>query len=219
MKHLQLIVIAALAHCRSCSADVLAKQIVLRSFCPGFVHDEPWGFTHRHCHRRRQQRRQGGHNTEVRDMRRIHSVHHQPISTLFLLRPQDNLVSGLCEISFAFSLGVLWSEYSIVLTGCGPVHFADSLERICYQGLIASAGVTLFTRIVTGGILLEVIAEKVFGPLQESTLIQVRVMEIAQVLAVLGAFLALGLQEYRGTNMDGLSGINVDMCRAIRDMN
>ena len=218
MKHLQLIVIAALVNCRYCSADVLAKQIMLRSCFPAFVHG-PWGLTHRHHHRRRQNRRPGVNNMDARDMRRIKSVHLQPISTLFSLRPQDNLVSGLCEISFAFSLGVLWSEYSIVLTGCGPVHFSDSLERICYQGLIVSAGVTLFTRIVTGGISLEVIAENVFGPLQESTLIQVRVMEIALVLAALGAFLALGLQEYRGTNMDGLSGINVDMCRAIRDLN
>jgi hypothetical protein len=54
--------------------------------------------------------------------------------------------------------------------------------------------------------------------MQRSTLIQVRVAEVASALAVLGAFLALGLQEHRGTNIDGLSGIDIDMCRAIRDI-
>jgi hypothetical protein len=216
---LLLIVINTLFNYRLCSADVLANQMVLRSSIPGFV-NVPGGFTHRHHHHHRQQqcRQRSVPNMEGREMRKKNSVFLQPVSTLFLLRPQDNLVSGLCEISFAFSLGVLWSEYSIVQTGCGPVHFSDSLERLCYQGLLASAGIAWFTRIVTGGNSLEVTAANVFGPLQESTLIQLRVVEIAMVLAVLGAFLALGLQEYRGTNMDGLSGINVDMCRAIRNM-
>jgi len=49
-------------------------------------------------------------------------------------------------------------------------------------------------------------------------LIQVRIAEYASVVAVLGAFVALGFQEMRGSNMDGLSGIDVSMCRAIRDL-
>ena len=65
-------------------------------------------------------------------------------------RPQDNLVAGIAEIGFAFSLGVLWSEYSVILTGCGPLNFSDTLERICYQGVIVVAGIALFNRIVTG---------------------------------------------------------------------
>jgi hypothetical protein len=133
-------------------------------------------------------------------------------------RPQDNLVSGISEISFAFSLGVLWSEYCIILTGCGPANFSDTLERICYQGVIASAGVALFLRIVTGGgVSLEETTENFYGPLEDSTLIQVRIAEWSSALAVVGAIGALGYQTYvRGeTNMEGLTGIDVSMCRAI----
>jgi hypothetical protein len=132
-------------------------------------------------------------------------------------RPQDNLISGIAEISFAFSLGVLWSEYYIVLTGCGPLNFSDTLERICYQGVIVASGVALFNRIVQGTSLDET-TEELFGPLEDFTLWQVRIAEWSSVLTVLGAFVALAFQYSRETNMDGLSGINVDMCRALRDL-
>jgi hypothetical protein len=132
-------------------------------------------------------------------------------------RPQDNLVAGIAEIGFAFTLGVLWSEYGIILTGCGPLNFSDTLERICYQGVIVVAGVALFNRIVSGTNLAET-SEKFFGPLEEFTLWQVRVVEWASALAVLGAFLSLAFQYSRGTNMDGLSGIDIGMCRALRDL-
>jgi hypothetical protein len=132
-------------------------------------------------------------------------------------RPQDNLVSGIAEISFAFSLGVLWSEYSIALTGCGPLNFSDTLERICYQGVIVASGVALFNRIVQGTSLDET-TEELFGPLEDFTLWQVRIAEWSSVLSVLGAFVALAFQYSREINMDGLSGINVDMCRALREL-
>jgi hypothetical protein len=134
------------------------------------------------------------------------------------LARQDNLVSGLAEISFAFSLGVLWSEFSIIQTGCGPLDFSDTLERICYQGVIASSGIAVFNRIVTRGSLKDT-SEEFFGPLEDSTLWQVQAAEYSSALAVLGAFAALGVQTYiRGANMDGLSGIDVELCRAIRDL-
>jgi hypothetical protein len=127
-------------------------------------------------------------------------------------------VSGIAEISFAFSLGVLWSEYSIILTGCGPANFSDTLERICYQGVIVSSGLALFNLIVTSGKSLETTSDEFFGPLENLTLWQVRVAELASASAVLGAFVALGLQYYRSANIDGLSGIDVGMCRALRDL-
>lgn len=43
-------------------------------------------------------------------------------------------------------------------------------------------------------------------------------MEWASVLAVVGAVVSLGVQYGRGAVMDGLSGIDVGMCRAIRDL-
>jgi hypothetical protein len=198
---------AVLFNSKISSADDPEKRIVSESFTTGFV--QGWG-SNRH-------RQSSAHKSDTRHRKLIEYTHLRPSSTLFS-RPQDSLVSGLSFVSFASGLGVLWSEYAIILTGCGPINFSDSIERICYQGVILSAGVALFTRIVTGGMSLEVLAENTLGPMQRSTLIQVRVAEVASALAVLGAFLALGLQEHRGTNIDGLSGIDIDMCRAIRDI-
>ena len=132
-------------------------------------------------------------------------------------RPQDNLVAGIAEIGFAFSLGVLWSEYSVILTGCGPLNFSDTLERICYQGVIVVAGIALFNRIVTGKSL-EYSSEEFFGPLESFTLFQVKVVELTSALAVIGAFIAIGFQLTNGEKMDGLSGIDIEMCRALRDL-
>ena len=105
----------------------------------------------------------------------------------------------------------------MAITGCGPPNFSDTLERICYQGVIVVAGMALFNRIVTRKGLEESVVQ-VFGPLEYFTLIQVQIAEYASALAVIGAFVALGFQYSRGADMDGLSGIDVAMCRAIRDM-
>lgn len=132
-------------------------------------------------------------------------------------RPQDSLFSGIAEIGMGFSVGVLYSEYFIILTGCGPPNFGDTLERICYQGVIALAGIALFNRIVTQfSYGLEGTVNDLFGPLQPSTLWQVKVAEYLSAAAVIGAFVALEVQINRGTLMDGLSGIDIDMCRAMR---
>jgi hypothetical protein len=139
-------------------------------------------------------------------------------TTLYNSRRDDILFSGLAEIGLGFSLGVLWSEYSIILTGCGPYNFSDFLERICYQGVIVLSGLALFNRIVTGGRQgLDETIDDLFGPLQEWTLLQVKAAELAVTLAVLGAFIALAVQYQSGTNMDGLSGIDVGFCRAMAD--
>jgi len=84
--------------------------------------------------------------------------------------------------------------------------------------MIVLAGVALFNRIVTSGKGLDASAVDYFGELEEGTLVQVRGAEYASALAVLGAFVALGFQYGRGVNMDGLSGIDIDLCRALRDL-
>merc|ERR1719491_71484 len=40
-------------------------------------------------------------------------------------RPQDNLFSGIAELGTGFSIGVLYSEYSIIMTGCGPPDLSE----------------------------------------------------------------------------------------------
>uniref|UniRef100_A0A6U3Z8Y1 Uncharacterized protein n=1 Tax=Ditylum brightwellii TaxID=49249 RepID=A0A6U3Z8Y1_9STRA len=140
-----------------------------------------------------------------------------PSSSAIYLARYDNLVSGIAEISMGFSLGVLWSEYAVITTGCGPLSFSDTLERLCYQGVIIAAGSSIFCRIAFGKDL-ESLCRDSFGYLDDSTLWQVRAAEILSFIGVVGAFVALGAQIANGENMDGLSGIDVNMCRAIRDL-
>ena len=128
----------------------------------------------------------------------------------------DNLFSGLAEIGIGFAVGVMWSEYNIIQTGCGPLNFSDTLERICYQGVIVLMAVALFNRIVARQSLEKTVGD-FFGPLLDSTLIQIRLAEIATAIAVVGAFIALGVQYQSGANMDGMSGIDISFCKAIRD--
>ena len=130
-------------------------------------------------------------------------------------RSEDHAVSSVAAIGFISSLGVLWSEYCILVTGCGPSDFSDALERICYQGVIVLTGIVVFNRIITGGKGLDDSTIDFFGPLEEFTLIQVRMAEYASLLAVLGSFVALVFQDGRGVNMTGISGVT--MCLAWRD--
>lgn len=132
-------------------------------------------------------------------------------------RPQDSLVSGIAEIGMGFSLGVLWSELSIIVTGCGPTQFSDFLERLCYQGVIVYAGVALFNRIVLRQDLSNTVSDY-YGELMESTLIQVKIAEWASAISVIGAFAAITVQIVKGNDMSGLSGIDVEMCRAIQNL-
>ena len=141
-------------------------------------------------------------------------------------RPQDSFFSGVAEIGIAFALGVVYSEYWIIRTGCGPPNFNDTLERICYQGVLIYAGLALFHRIVssTGGTSsngwrsrsVRETMENEFGPLLSTTLWQMEIAEYSSALAVLGAVVALVFQYNNQQQMDGLSGIDINMCRAIR---
>ena len=151
-------------------------------------------------------------------LRQSNKNNHNPLHNTMLkyaFRPQDNLFAGIAEIGMGFSVGVLYSEYSILLTKCGPPDLSDFLERICYQGVIVYAGLALFLRIVTGNGL-EATAENCYGPLLTSTRIQLNIAEILSFLAVLGAVVVLVAQTKSGVSMDGLSGIDINFCRAVR---
>jgi hypothetical protein len=96
-------------------------------------------------------------------------------------------------------------------TGCGPLNFSDTLERICYQGVLVAAGMALFRRIVTQDDLAATCSEY-FGELLEWTIVQVRLSEFLLLLAVVGAFVALAVQYASGAQMDGMSGIDIQLC-------
>jgi len=131
---------------------------------------------------------------------------------------RDGLFAGLAEIGMGCSIGVLYSEYYIATTGCGPPDLGDALERFCYQGVIVLAGLAVFVRAATFfASSLEDLAETYGGPLlRKSTLYQVRIAEYLALIAVVGAVVALLAQEGRGATMDGLSGIDIRWCRAVR---
>ena len=71
--------------------------------------------------------------------------------------------------------------------------------------------------IASSSSLLETLEER-FGTLQSWTQWQVQISEVFSMLAVVGALVILALQYSRGTTMDGFSGIDADLCRAIRDL-
>ena len=130
---------------------------------------------------------------------------------------QNTLVSGIADVGSVCSLCVLWSELSIATTGCGPYELPDWLERLSYEGVIVVAGAVVFNRIVTGNDLANT-AKSTLRSLDKTSMCKVRAAEWLSLLVTIGAFGALGIQYSIGTNMDGLSGIDVDMCRSMQKM-
>jgi len=120
--------------------------------------------------------------------------------------------SMLSASAFA-SLCTIWSEYSVLTTGCGPMELSDTLERGCYLGVLFVAGLSVFVRIVSGG---QSLSDVYKNSIDNSFYPYFMLVESLSLVAVMGAFIALALQSIKGEQMDGLSGINVDMCRAIQ---
>ena len=122
------------------------------------------------------------------------------------------------SFSIVASAIVLWSECAILLTGCGPVNLSDGLERGSYLAVLVTSSLFWLTRIVARQGLSRVLLGEQVATMGSSASRQL--LEWAErwnALAVLGAFVALGLQINRDTRMDGLTGINVEMCRAMRE--
>jgi hypothetical protein len=117
-------------------------------------------------------------------------------------------VSMLSASAFA-SLCTMWSEYSVLTTGCGPMQLSDTLERGCYLGVLFVAGLSVFVRIVSGG---QSLSDVYKNNIDNNFNVYFMLVESLSLVAVLGAFIALNMQSIKGEQMDGLSGINVDMC-------
>ncbi|CAB9512911.1 expressed unknown protein [Seminavis robusta] len=120
--------------------------------------------------------------------------------------------------ALASSLGVFWSEASVFQTGCGPLYLPDWLERSFYLGVLAVSGISVFFRIVfpdQGGLTGLLLPnddqnEKNLGPLR----VAIQASEAMALLAVFAAVIVLVNQSLNGEAMDGLSGIDLDKCRA-----
>ena len=135
------------------------------------------------------------------------------------------LLVSLASMSMAASLGVFWSEWAVLQTGCGPMSMPDWLERSCYLGVLVVSGISVFTRIVLafdetqeGGLayllLLDGTSDSGRTTKTQSTIrLVLQTAEYLALLAVLGAVLVLGNQVLNGESMDGMSGIDLDKCR------
>lgn len=136
-----------------------------------------------------------------------------------ITKDTDNLLLPTATFllaSASASICTLWSEYSVLTTGCGPRSLPDALERGCYLSVLVVSGVSVFVRIVTGGQSLSEIYNNNTSESDMNYNLYVNLVENLSMLAVVGAFAALAAQSINGEQMDGLSGINVEMCRAIQ---
>ena len=131
----------------------------------------------------------------------------------------DNLLLPTAAFLFAStfaSICTIWSEFSVLISGCGPKHLPDAIERNSYLGVIVVAGSSVFVRIVSGGKSLSQIYADNTSKSDMNYSLYVNFVENLSFLAVVGAFVALAAQSMNGERMDGLSGVNIDMCRAIQ---
>lgn len=124
-------------------------------------------------------------------------------------------ITFLLASAFA-SICTMWSEYSVVTSGCGPRSLPDALERGSYLSVLVVAGLSVFVRIVSGGQTLSEIYQNNTSKSGMNYNLYFNLVENLSLLAIVGAFAALAAQSINGEQMDGLSGINVDMCRAIQ---
>ena len=87
--------------------------------------------------------------------------------------------------------------------------------RSCYLGVLVIAGLSVFLRIVTGSGVADAIIINTKDN-KDISLQLFRSVEYLSLLAVFGAFISLGSQTIHGEKLDGMSGINVEMCKAIQ---
>jgi hypothetical protein len=161
------------------------------------------------------------------------------LSRLFLT-PNDNNDAGYIDVisstrsiatifvtvlSLVSSLGVVWSEYAIFQTGCGPLLMPDWLERSCYLGVLVVSSLSVFVNIVLpeqgglAGLLLvntdeDTAKSNIISSGVRNWLPLLQVSEVLALLVVLGAVIVLTNQSLNGETMDGMSGIDIDKCRA-----
>ena len=128
------------------------------------------------------------------------------------------IASSLSIAGLLASIGTIYSEITVIQTGCGPPLLPNTIERSCYLCVLVIAGSSIFLRIVTGSGLADAILVNTESQddKDDKSLQLFRLVEYLSLLAVLGAFISLGSQTINGEQMDGMSGINVEMCKAIQ---
>ena len=82
--------------------------------------------------------------------------------------------------------------------------------------MLVIAGLSVFLRIVTGSGVADAIITNTEDDKDDTSLQIFRSVEYLSLIVVFGAFVSLGSQTINGEQMDGMSGINVEMCKAIQ---
>jgi hypothetical protein len=119
----------------------------------------------------------------------------------------DGIITGIfVGMSLCGSSGVFWSEWAVFQTGCGPLYLPDWLERSCYLDVLVVSGLSTFLRIV--------FRQGLSSWARDSWRQAEQACELMAWLAVLGAVIVLVNQMLNGEAMDGLSGIDLEKCRA-----
>jgi hypothetical protein len=138
---------------------------------------------------------------------------HHPFCTSRTALGSSRAVGATAAVlSYASPSIVLWSETAVILSGCGPVELSDAFERTSYWLVLIVAGCCWFCRIAFSQSMGTVL------DLDPSTTKLVQVAEMISYISVLGAVLALLSQAIQGTQMDGLSGIDIEYCRALQSI-
>jgi hypothetical protein len=99
----------------------------------------------------------------------------------------------------------------------------DIIERISYQALIFVSSVAWFIRIVFQQSLTTFMTQRGFlvtndDDAHQWSILALRLAELLAYLSVVLAFIVLWKQVQDNVALDGLSGINVEACRARRDL-
>lgn len=131
---------------------------------------------------------------------------------------------GVSIIGIFTSLVLLWSEYSIVTTRCGPSLLPDVVERSSYISIFILASGSNLSRIIFGSSLNNLLfGEDIYCERNSSIVLQKKVFGIMEAMVITSVFLTFAVLAYQCLNGDafspsaGMSGINVQWCKLVNE--
>jgi hypothetical protein len=124
----------------------------------------------------------------------------------------DRVATCVAGVSYASTAVVAWSEASVYLSGCGPLQLPDVIERSSYLVVLLVASFFWFDRIAFQNDLKNGICTQ----LSPGTIKLITLTEALAYAVVLSAVLVLANQVLSGAKMDGMSGIDLELCKTRR---
>ena len=131
---------------------------------------------------------------------------------------------GVSIIGIFTSLVLLWSEYSIVTTRCGPPLLPDAVEKSSYISIFILASGSNLSRIIFGSSLNNLLfGEDIYCERNSSIVLQKKVFGIMEAMVITSVFLTFAVLAYQCLNGDafspssGMTGINVQWCKLVNE--